>query len=66
MPTTTLTYEPTLQFARRQDEQDSLRSFRRRFLFPQHQGQDTIYFCGNSLGLQPKNAKTAIEQVLAY
>lgn len=52
-----INFEPTLEFARSQDDVDILFSFRERFHFPQHEGKDTIYFCGNSLGLQPKSAK---------
>ncbi|MCD6062804.1 MAG: kynureninase [Flavipsychrobacter sp.] len=48
-------YEATLDYARDQDQIDILYSFRERFLFPQHNGRDVHYFCGNSLGLQPKS-----------
>lgn len=48
-------YEATLDYARDQDQVDILYSFRERFLFPQHEGRDVHYFCGNSLGLQPKS-----------
>jgi len=34
------------------------------FHFPQHQNQPAIYFCGNSLGLQPKSVASAIETEL--
>ncbi len=47
-------FENTLPFAQQQDASDSLRKYRSAFLFPQHEGKDAIYFCGNSLGLQPK------------
>jgi len=56
--------ENSLSFARYKDSGDSLKHFRERFLFPQHQGKDVLYFCGNSLGLQPKTTKAAIEQEL--
>lgn len=46
------------------DAQDPLRTYRNRFYFPQHNGQDAIYLCGNSLGLQPKTTKAFIEQEL--
>lgn len=49
-----MNFENTLSFARLQDEADQLRHFRSQFLFPQHNGKDFIYLCGNSLGLQPK------------
>ncbi len=47
-------YHNTLDFARQMDAQDPLRTFREAFLFPQHEGKPVLYFCGNSLGLQPK------------
>lgn len=46
------------------DEKDPLRDFRNRFYFPQFNGEDVIYLCGNSLGLQPKTTKSFIEQEL--
>src|SRR5882757_2886281 len=57
-------FESTVEFARKKDQQDPLQSFRSRFHFPPHQGGDAIYFCGNSLGLQPKDAEAAIRQEL--
>ncbi|QEM03903.1 kynureninase [Mucilaginibacter rubeus] len=52
-----MNYQNDLAFARRQDEQDSLKNFRSRFLIPQHNGEDAFYLCGNSLGLQPVSAQ---------
>ena len=52
-----MNYQNDLAFARRQDEQDSLKNFRSRFLIPQHNGEDAVYLCGNSLGLQPVSAQ---------
>lgn len=54
----------TLDFATTLDEKDPLSNFRNRFLFPQHQGKNKLYFTGNSLGLQPREAKKALEQEL--
>ncbi len=59
-----MNFESTLNFAKQKDEADILRSFRRQFYFPQHDNRDAIYFCGNSLGLQPKNVESAIQQEL--
>lgn len=59
-----VTFENSLAFAQRMDQQDPLRPFRDEFLFPQHEGHDTIYFTGNSLGLQPKAAAAALKQEL--
>ncbi len=54
------TFETTLSYARLLDENDPLAHFKERFYFPQHNGGNAIYFCGNSLGLQPKHAEAAI------
>lgn len=56
-----MNYQNTLAFAQEQDRQDSLYHFRDRFYFPQVNKQDAIYFCGNSLGLQPKSAQMYID-----
>lgn len=53
-------YENTLAFAQNLDLQDPLRHYRDNFLFPQHQGRPVLYFCGNSLGLQPKTVRPAL------
>ncbi|MEZ0607409.1 kynureninase [Fibrella sp. WM1] len=52
-------------FARQLDQADSLRSYRDQFHIPQRNGQSLIYFCGNSLGLQPKATRAAIDRELA-
>ncbi|MES2064940.1 MAG: kynureninase [Bacteroidota bacterium] len=57
-------YQDTLQFALQLDEQDALKSFRDEFLIPKHNGQDAVYLCGNSLGLQPRSAKKYIHDQL--
>lgn len=58
-------YLYTSEFAEKMDALDPLKGFRDQFYFPKHEdGQDAVYLCGNSLGLQPKTAKTAIEEVL--
>lgn len=58
-------FEATLEFAQSMDETDILFPFRERFHFPQHNGKDVHYFCGNSLGLQPKSVGYLMEQELA-
>lgn len=58
-------FEPTLEYAQAQDDIDILFSFRERFHIPQHNGQDTIYLCGNSLGLQPKSTSYLFDKELA-
>lgn len=48
-------YQNTLDYAKSRDNQDSLSHFRRKFHIPKDKnGEDIIYLCGNSLGLQPK------------
>ena len=43
------------------DAADPLSRFREQFIFPQHNGSSALYFTGNSLGLQPKSAKEALQ-----
>ncbi len=51
-------------YADQLDRTDSLASFRDRFHIPKHANGDQIYLCGNSLGLQPKSVKAALQQEL--
>jgi kynureninase len=46
------------------DAADPLRPLRSEFLIPKHKHNDQIYFCGNSLGLQPRGARAHVLQVL--
>ena len=65
MNPTTTPYQASLNFARAMDQKDPLAHFRGQFHLPvQKNGQPHIYLCGNSLGLQPKRTKAAIEQEL--
>jgi kynureninase len=57
-------YEASLDYARTMDASDPLGGFRDLFYFPKHNGRDAIYFCGNSLGLQPKAVADAIDTEL--
>lgn len=52
------------EFALKMDREDSLSSFRDRFYFPRVNGREAIYFCGNSLGLQPKSVKSYLDREL--
>ncbi|HTB07566.1 MAG TPA: kynureninase [Bacteroidia bacterium] len=54
-------YVNSLAFARELDKKDSLKKFRKRFLFPKHNGKEALYFTGNSLGLQPVGVKRNLE-----
>src|SRR5436190_301485 len=51
-------------FAVNLDGSDPLAKHRSRFFFPQHNGQEVVYFTGNSLGLQPKTTQQYIQQEL--
>lgn len=65
MSTVQNTYRPGAAFARQMDDADPLRGFRARFHIPKAKdGQDCIYLCGNSLGLQSKNTADAVMQEL--
>lgn len=57
-------YEYSADFAASQDQNDPLRKYRDQFHIPQVNGKDSIYYTGNSLGLQPKSTKGAINEVL--
>jgi len=52
-------------FAHQMDERDPLRSYRSQFEIPQTaDGEEKIYFCGNSLGLMPRKARQYVEEEL--
>ena len=53
-------YQNTKEFAIKQDALDPLRAYRDRFYMPHPDKERGAYFCGNSLGLQPKSAREAI------
>ena len=54
------------EFALAMDKCDPLIKFRERFLFPKTaSGDDFLYLCGHSLGLQPKAAGAYIEEELS-
>lgn len=59
-----LSYIDTLEYAQGLDQIDILFPYRERFLFPQHNDKDVIYFCGNSLGLQPKSTSYLMQKEL--
>lgn len=52
------------EYAARLDHADPLAAFRDRFHIPKHRDGDQIYLCGNSLGLQPRSVKAALQQEL--
>lgn len=58
-------YKTGLEFAKELDQNDPLSSYREQFHIPKDkQGNELIYLCGNSLGLQPKSTKNYINQEL--
>ncbi len=57
-------YINSLEFARDLDRDDTLNKFRRMFLFPKYKGRNVLYFCGNSLGLQPRTTARDIKTEL--
>lgn len=46
------------------DAADPLPTLRSEFLVPRHGDGEQAYFCGNSLGLQPRGARAYVEEVL--
>ena len=59
-----MTYENSSSFAQKLDEQDELKAYRNKFHIPVREGKETIYFTGNSLGLQPKSTAAYINTEL--
>lgn len=59
-------FKNTRAFAKSLDAADPLRNFRNAFHCPKHNSKKAIYFCGNSLGLQPKATEKAIQYELDY
>jgi kynureninase len=58
-------FEASEDFAQAMDAEDPLANYRHRFHLPKTaKGDDCIYFCGHSLGLQPKQARAYIDQEL--
>jgi len=58
-------YKTEKEFALKMNSEDSLKDYRSKFHIPkQKNGEEILYFCGNSLGLQPKSVRAHIEQEL--
>ena len=58
-------YENSLSFVEKLDQSDPLRSYRGKFHYPKNKnGNEVLYLCSNSLGLQPKTAKAFVEKEL--
>jgi kynureninase len=54
-------YENSMEFARQMDRDDPLRKFRDRFHHPMLNGQQALYFTGNSLGLMTTSTRDALD-----
>ncbi len=60
-----MNYQNSLDYAKQLDQEDSLSYLRKEFHIPKDkQGNEWLYFMGNSLGLQPKNTQKYIQQEL--
>lgn len=61
----TFQYQDSIDFAIALDAEDPLRQYRNQFLIPAAgDRKECIYLAGNSLGLQPRQARSYIEQEL--
>ncbi|MCK0130941.1 kynureninase [Flavobacteriaceae bacterium F08102] len=62
---TLTTFSNHIEFAQNLDKKDPLANYKKQFHHPKDQaGNDLIYLCGNSLGLQPKTTAHYINQEL--
>jgi len=60
-----MTYQNSLEFAKQLDRDDPISYLRKEFHIPKDkEGNEWLYFTGNSLGLQPKITKEYIKQEL--
>jgi kynureninase len=60
-----MNYNNTKEFALSLDAKDELKNYRNEFHIPfQKNGEEHVYMCGNSLGLQPKRTKEYLNQEL--
>ncbi|SDB53556.1 Kynureninase [Flavobacteriaceae bacterium MAR_2010_188] len=60
------TFQNGIEYAKSLDENDDLAMYRERFHIPKDkEGNDLIYLCGNSLGLQPKSTSEYVNQELS-
>ena len=58
-------HKPGIDYAKAQDQKDPLANYREKFHIPKNaDGEEWLYFTGNSLGLQPKQTKNHIQQEL--
>jgi kynureninase len=57
-------YENKPAFAVTQDKSDPIAGLRREFMIPMAENKPVAYFCGHSLGLQPRQASIYINEAL--
>ncbi|TRZ41425.1 kynureninase [Robertkochia solimangrovi] len=57
-------FENTLAFAQKMDKEDELAVYRKAFHFPVINGEEALYFTGNSLGLQPKRTQEYVDEIM--
>ncbi len=59
-----MNFKNNIDYAKKLDAQDSLNIYREKFYIPKNQnGEERIYLCGNSLGLQPKSTREYTERI---
>lgn len=54
----------SIDFAKDLDQKDELAAYRDQFFIPKINGEESVYFTGNSLGLQPKTVKDYVQREL--
>lgn len=59
-------FEVSEEWALAADAADPLAGFRAEFCIPRQDGREIAYFCGNSLGLQPRATRQAVIDELDY
>lgn len=59
-----MNFENSLPFAKKLDRLDPIAPYRKKFHIPLHEGKPSVYFVGNSLGLQPRETKKYINEEL--
>lgn len=58
-----ISHPHSLEYAQALDQQDPLKVFREAFTLPEHRPNEPfIYFCGNSLGCQPKKSSLYLQE----
>ena len=62
-----MNFESSKEHASLLDSKDPLKNYRDLFFYPTHERiKNTIYLCGNSLGLQPKSVKNLLDKELEF